>query len=334
MSDGSFGLPALRGELALTGWSIPDDMAIEEWCAVGASLKRIERAVMWWIGDWWAFGEHRYGIRKAIVTAPDWHGPDFQTCANAGTVCRKFETYRRRKLLSFKHHAVVAALPAMEADGLLDAAMPLEVGGYPRLSAQELRGEVKRLRRAQRIEELIGATDLASVSLGGKAYGVLYADPPWQFNPYSNQTGMDRAADNHYPTMPWEAIRDLAVPAAPDCALFMWVTVPLLDRGVHDVMKGWGFDYKSCLIWVKDKIGTGYWLRNQHEMLLIGTRGDVPAPAPGEQYASVISAPVRKHSFKPPEFAELIEDMFPGVPSLEMFARAPRLGWDVWGNEA
>jgi N6-adenosine-specific RNA methylase IME4 len=330
----SAALSVLRGETRLTGWEIPKDLSHDEWCVAGATLGRIERSVMWWIGDWWIYGQHRYGDRKAIVTALDWSGPDFQTCMNAGTVCRKFTTSRRREVLSFKHHAVVAALPPADADRLLDAAMPPRPGACPRLSAQELRGEVKRLRRAQRIEDLIEATDLASASLGGRVYGVLYADPPWQFNPYSNQTGMDRAADNHYPTMPWEAIRDLAVPAASDCALFMWVTSPLLLRGVRDVMGGWGFEYKSCLVWVKDKIGTGYWLRNQHELLLIGTRGDIPAPVQGDQYPSVISAPVTKHSAKPPEFAGLIEKMFPGVPSLEMFARAQRPGWDAWGNEA
>ena len=72
---------------------------------------------------------------------------------------------------------------------------------------------------------------------------------------------------------------------------------------------------------------------NQHELLLIGTHGHIPAPAPGEEYLSVQTAKVGEHGAKPPTFAEIIEEMFPTLPRLEMFAREPRPGWDVWGNE-
>jgi N6-adenosine-specific RNA methylase IME4 len=144
---------------------------------------------------------------------------------------------------------------------------------------------------------------------------------------------MDRAADNHYPTMTLDDLLVLPVPAASDAVLFLWATVPMLPEAL-DVMAAWGFAYKSHYVWVKDRIGTGYWTRNQHELLLIGTRGDIPAPAPGEQYASVVSAAVGEHSAKPAMFAEMIEEMFPNLPAVELFARGPRLGWTVWGNEA
>ena len=123
------------------------------------------------------------------------------------------------------------------------------------------------------------------------------------------------------------------VPAAEDAVLFLWATVPMLEPALQ-VMAVWGFEYKSHFVWVKDRIGTGYWNRNKHELLLVGTRGNIPAPAPGEQYASVIEACVGEHSAKPAAFAEMIEDMFPNLPAIEMFARGPRHGWDVWGNEA
>jgi len=162
---------------------------------------------------------------------------------------------------------------------------------------------------------------------------VLYADPPWRFEPYSRDTGMDRAADNHYPTMGGQDIRELPIPAADDAVLFLWATVPMLPDAVA-VMQAWGFAYKSHFVWIKDKAGTGYWNRNQHELLLIGTRGKIPAPAPGEQFPSVIPAKVGKHSAKPEHFAEMIEEMFPQLQAVELFARKPRLGWKVWGNEA
>jgi N6-adenosine-specific RNA methylase IME4 len=191
---------------------------------------------------------------------------------------------------------------------------------------------IKQQRRNEREQALAEATEAASTTLGVTLYPVIYADPPWRFEPYSRETGMDRAADNHYPTMTIEELRELKIPAADDAALFLWATVPMLLQA-HDVMEAWGFTYRSHFVWLKDRIGTGYWVRNQHELLLIGTKGRVPAPAPGEQHASVIEAKVGNHSAKPAAFAEIIEEMFPNCARLEMFARAPRLGWDAWGNE-
>jgi N6-adenosine-specific RNA methylase IME4 len=99
-------------------------------------------------------------------------------------------------------------------------------------------------------------------------------------------------------------------------------------------MKSWGFGYKSSMVWVKDRMGTGYWFRNQHELLLIGTRGNVIAPAPGSQFPSVITAPVGKHSQKPEEFYRVVENYFPTVSKIELFARNGRENWYSYGNEA
>jgi N6-adenosine-specific RNA methylase IME4 len=186
--------------------------------------------------------------------------------------------------------------------------------------------------RARAVREQTLAAKI--VSLPAQRYGVIYADPPWRFEPYSRDSGMDRSADNHYPTMTVAGIAALQIPAADDCALFLWATVPMLPQALS-VIEAWGFTYKSHVVWVKDKTGTGYWARNRHELLLIATRGAIPAPAPGEQPASVIDAPVGKHSVKPEVFRRLIEDLFPTVPRLEMFARGEAVdGWDRWGNEA
>lgn len=191
----------------------------------------------------------------------------------------------------------------------------------------------KRERRATREQELADKTVAASQALGTKLYGVIYADPPWKFQPYSDETGMDRAADNHYPTEALDKIKALDVPAAEDAVLFLWATVPMLTQAL-EVMAAWGFAYKSHFVWIKDKAGTGYWNRNKHELLLIGTRGSVPAPAPGDQYESAIEAKVQEHSRKPFHFREIIKDMFPTLPRIELFAREQFGGWDSWGNEA
>jgi N6-adenosine-specific RNA methylase IME4 len=192
----------------------------------------------------------------------------------------------------------------------------------------------KAMQRAERELELADTTKAAWGALGAKKYGVLYADLPLRFEPWSRETGMDRAADNHYPTMTDEELHAWAreLPAAENCALFLWRTGAMAHI-VHKIMDAAGFRYRAECVWVKDKTGTGYWFRSKHEVLMLGVRGNVPAPAPGTQFPSVIDAPVGLHSEKPDEFAEMIERMFPNVPKLEMFARHPRLGWDVWGNE-
>ena len=190
---------------------------------------------------------------------------------------------------------------------------------------------VKKPMREQREAALAERTIAASRKLGTKLFSVIYADPPWRFEPYSRVTGMDRAADNHYPTMTLDAIKAMPIPAADDCVLFLWATAPMLPQAL-DVMAAWGFAYKSHCVWLKDRLGTGYWVRNKHELLLVGVKGSVPAPAPGDQPASVIEAPVGAHSTKPESFAEMIEVLFPNLPKVELFARNTRAGWDVFGN--
>jgi N6-adenosine-specific RNA methylase IME4 len=189
----------------------------------------------------------------------------------------------------------------------------------------------KRERRDERERELADRIE----ALPEKKYGVILTDSEWRFHAYDPDTGADRAASNHYPTSDLEKIkaRDVASIAADDCVLFSWATVPMLPQAL-EVMEAWGFKYVSHFIWVKDKAGTGYWNRNQHELLLVGTRGNIPAPAPGAQWPSVMEAPRGAHSEKPDKCYELIEAYYPNVPKIELNARKARDGWNRWGNEA
>jgi N6-adenosine-specific RNA methylase IME4 len=191
--------------------------------------------------------------------------------------------------------------------------------------------KAKQERRATRERELAGKI----LALPGTRYGVIVADPEWRFEPWSRATGMDRAADNHYPTSVTEVIaaRDVASIAADDSVLFLWATAPMLPQALM-VMAAWGFDYRSQVIWSKDRTGTGYWFRNRHEILLVGVRGNIPAPAQGTQFPSVIEAAVAEHSVKPDAFLELIEAYYPTLPRIELNARRPRAGWRSWGNES
>ncbi len=194
------------------------------------------------------------------------------------------------------------------------------------------RAAEKKERRAEREAELAAKI----TALPNKKYGVIYADPPWRFEVWSRETGLGNTSpDNHYPTRDVDGIKEFDVPsiAADDCVLFLWSTVPHLPQAL-EVMAAWGFTYVSLFGWIKNKAGTGYWVRNTLELLLIGKRGNIPCPAQGCQFDSVIEAPVRAHSQKPDRAYEMIEQMFPSLPRLEMFARAAHDGWDCWGNEA
>jgi N6-adenosine-specific RNA methylase IME4 len=98
--------------------------------------------------------------------------------------------------------------------------------------------------------------------------------------------------------MSLEAIKTLPVAkvAAKDCILFLWSPAPLLPEAL-EVLKAWGFQYKTCAVWVKDSIGPGHWFRQQHELLLLGTKGDIPVPEPENRPSSLIRGS-RGHTLK------------------------------------
>jgi len=304
--------------------------SIREWESEGMELGERERSansLLWDIGDWWNRGA-RYGDRVQIVSAESWTGPTHGTCRVAGSVAERWPVLLRNNTLGYEHHRLTAPLPDDVAIPLLDWCAETT----PPRSTQDLKTRLKQIARDAK-EAALGARQLEDLTEGSVRFGIIYADPPWRFEPWSRETGMDRAADNHYPTLTLDDIRDMKVPAADDAVLFLWATVPMLPEALT-VMAAWEFTYRSHFIWHKDRAGTGYWNRNQHELLLVGTRGAIPAPAPGDQYASVISAPLAEHSRKPEAFAEMIEELFPSLPGVELFARGARVGWHVWGNEA
>jgi N6-adenosine-specific RNA methylase IME4 len=214
-------------------------------------------------------------------------------------------------------------LPADARDALIKRARDGE-----KVSAK---AEAKKVKREQRERDL-GAK---IVELPQKKYGVIVADPEWRFEPWSRETGMDRSADNHYPTSVLDVIKSRDVPsiAANDCILFLWATIPMLPHALA-VMEAWGFNYKSNHVWGKDREGTGYWNREKHEHLLIGTRGNPVCPAPGTQRDSLIMSPRLAHSEKPECFLEMIETYFPNTPKIELNARRARKNWARWGLEA
>lgn len=238
----------------------------------------------------------------------------------------------------------VAALGKRAADVATIRSLPVDALYQVVGEQHRQKQQAKKARREERERELGekiagGNAALAAAAAEGRRYGVIYADPEWRFEPWSRETGMDRAADNHYPTSPVEAImaRPVNAIAAHDSALFLWATRPMLPQALR-VVDAWGFAYKSCTVWGKrregEARGPGYIFTDESELLLYATRGNVPAPAPGTQWPSLIIAPVGAHSEKPARFRELIESYFPSLPKIELNARTRPPGWDVWGAEA
>lgn len=161
---------------------------------------------------------------------------------------------------------------------------------------------------------------------------VILADCPWQYESGTLDPG--RVVENHYPTMSIDDIRILPVSqiATDNAVLFMWAPPALLPEALS-VMDGWGFKYRTNLIWNKKRFGTGYWFRGQHELLLVGVRNNPPRPSPENRAPSVLNALRGRHSAKPEEVYKIIESYYPGLRKVELFARKERDGWQSWGNE-
>jgi N6-adenosine-specific RNA methylase IME4 len=303
-------LPALPGEVTRTSWAPPSNLQYEDWERVGEYLQATERSTMWWLGDWWAFGEHKYG--ELATQATDEYS--YQTLRNAGWVARQIEMSRRRDKLSFSHHAEVAALERKDQDSLLDKA---EAEGWNR----------NELRRAVR-ESKIRLVEPPPLPQG--TYSLIYADPPWR---YEHSMTDARRIENQYPTMELEDICSMQVPAAEDCVLFLWATSPKLAESMQ-VIERWGFTYRTCAVWDKEVIGMGYYFRQQHELLLVATKGTPGAPEESVRTSSVIRSKREQHSKKPELVYELIETMYPKLKKIELFCRESRNGWAGWGNQA
>lgn len=161
------------------------------------------------------------------------------------------------------------------------------------------------------------------------SFDIIYADPPWQYDFSLSDRG---DPENHYETMTVEKIAELQIPSSENAVLFLWATNPKIQEALF-IMEKWGFSYRTNLVWVKDRIGTGYYVRGQHELLLIGVKGDTHPPEEGARPPSVLEAPRREHSQKPDEVYALIERMYPNSKWLELFARQRREGWTSWGGQ-
>ena len=158
-------------------------------------------------------------------------------------------------------------------------------------------------------------------------YKTILADPAWEYG-----KGFGYGAGEYYPLMKLEDIKNLPIKdiSDEDAHLYLWCPNSLLPQAL-EVMKSWGFEFKTIITWVKNRSIFGYYFKGQTEQLLFGVKGKLP-PLKQNQ-VTILNGKIGKHSQKPSGQYVMIETVSPS-PRIELFARHRRQGWDVWGNEA
>jgi N6-adenosine-specific RNA methylase IME4 len=157
-----------------------------------------------------------------------------------------------------------------------------------------------------------------------KKYQTILADPPWKYG-----KGWGWGAGEYYPLMKLEDIKNLSIPSSDNAHLYLWCPNGMLKQGL-EVMEAWGFKYKTCITWVKNRSIFGYYFKGQTEQLLFGVKGRLPPQ--DRRQTTLINGKIGRHSQKPDEAYAVIEKISP-KPRLELFARSKRKNWDSWGNE-
>lgn len=220
----------------------------------------------------------------------------------------------------------LADIPSPEFEAYLTESAELTTAGALALA-----------KRLKQLEENAYLSTAPPPAIEG-TFRVITADPPWQYDNRATRA----AAEDHYPTLSVAELCDLQVSGrtVEDCAadgahLYLWTTNAFL-RDAFTVLESWGFEYKTCLTWVKPQLGIGNYFRSMTEHVLFGVRGTLRV-IDGDQ-PNWFEARRGQHSRKPDAFYELVERVSPG-PYLELFGRSdrllgPRKGWTVWGNEA
>jgi len=324
MSDN---LPVLPGQVSRVGWTLPKKLSLDDWVECGKALMLCEGAVQWWIGDWWAYGEHHYGDR-ASAAAQGIFGRTFGSLKVYGSVARNVKRLIRINLLSFGHHQIVAPIKPLNEQKKWLARALKGTNGKP-WSIAQLRSALAQAKAISRTRQV--AFDAGEL---GK-YALILADPPWRYeNPPMG--GSSRSIENHYPTMTLDEIcaMDVESIAHENSILFLWATAPKLAECMT-VIEAWGFTYRTNAIWIKEQLGMGYHFRNKHELLLVAKRGELAPPQPQNRPESVFESPRREHSEKPDVSYKMIHNMYPDLAKtrIELFQREKRKGWPGWGNQ-
>ncbi len=258
------------------------------------------------------------------------HGVSRETIKRDGAFAEAIETI---KPIQPALQDTVLRGTAPPKSGVILAAAILETAPEKAKAILEGTATVAEVKRAMKREAITQQLETAKQTprelLVTGPYHIIVADPPWEYDFSATES---REIENQYPTATVDTICGHTPNAADGCALFLWVTAPKLVEGLQ-VMLAWGFTYKTCAVWDKEKMGMGYWFRSQHELILVGTKGQISPPADFLRIASVIRAPRGVHSQKPDALCDYLDAAYPGKAKLEMYSRGQRDGWAAWGNQ-
>ena len=291
-----------------TGLRLQANLTREQWLGVGETLSQMDKALAWWVGDWFIYGEQNYNEDYSQGFALFEH-KDYAKVTNVIRVASAFSFARRRANLSFSHHAELAAMPEVEQEQWLDRA------AEEHMSHKRLRITIRE------------ALPIPVISVPVGQFATIVVDPPWPYG--SRAEDETHRARNPYPDLPLDDMARLEIPAADDCILWLWTTNAFMHDAYH-ILEAWGFEPKTILTWGKDRMGLGDWLRGQTEHCILAVKGSPKVTLTNQ--TTLLCGPMREHSRKPDEFYALVEVLCP-EPRLEMFARQTRDGWESHGNE-
>jgi N6-adenosine-specific RNA methylase IME4 len=231
-------------------------------------------------------------------------------------------------------HDTIAKVKVIEQKAAPEVKEKLSTGEISINQAyQDIKKEEKKEQRVNEIKQQIEAIESGEMPELKGLFDIISFDPPWPYEGESKEiTTYDpngRRVANPYPEMSIEQIKQIEVPSSDNSVVFLWTTHKFLNDA-FDILKTWGFQYKGTLVWDKEKMGMGAWLRMQCEFCLIGIKGKPYWD--NTKYRDIIRESRREHSRKPDSFFEMVENITLGR-KLEYFSREKRNGWEVFGND-
>lgn len=252
------------------------------------------------------------------------------------------ETRKELAKVANVSHDTIAKVKKIEAVATPEVKAQLSTGELSINQAyQEIKKEEKKeiqVEKKKEYEQRIATVSVNEFKVNifdtREKYRVIYADPPWQYDLEQTSPNLGGAI-KHYNSMSIEELCALPIKdiADKDAVLFLWITSPKLNLFLQ-LMEAWGFEYKTSFVWDKVKHNMGHYNSVRHEFLLIGGRGK-STPDLKHLYDSVITIErSEKHSEKPVEFLNIIDNLYQHGNRIELFARqAKKDNWYFWGNE-
>ena len=191
----------------------------------------------------------------------------------------------------------------------------------------EVKKEQKIEARAAMIQQQRDDIEHGVAVLPEGLFEVIAIDPPWNYGSEYDPDSWRVAIP--YPEMTQAQLLELQPPFADDSVLFLWTTHQFI-WDAKELMDKWGFTYKANIVWDKERIGMGAWVRMQCEFCLVAIKGKPTWD--NTTWRDIIREARREHSRKPDAFYTMVESVTVGR-RLEYFSREQRKGWEVFGND-